>query len=102
MTRSIRTLDRLCLGFILGASLSGFLPVHAQEPVVPGRMIVGMVQNQDLRRAPQATVEVKDQEGTLVGTAVANDAGEFSVEIRDKGRGAGRFSERIRHHHGRR
>ena len=58
---------------------------HAQEPVVPGRMIVGMVQNQDLRRAPQATVEVKDQEGTLVGTAVANDAGEFSVEIRDKG-----------------
>ena len=36
-----------------------------------------MVQNQDLRRAPQATVEVKDQEGTLVGTAVANDAGEF-------------------------
>ena len=48
-------------------------------------MIVGMVQNQDLRRAPQATVEVKDQEGTLVGTAVANDAGEFPWRFRDKG-----------------
>ena len=85
MTQSIGTLDRLCLGFILGASLSGFLPVQAQEPVAPGRMIVGTVQNQDLRRAPQTTVEVKDQEGTLVGTAVANDAGEFTVEIQDEG-----------------
>ncbi|MEP7151999.1 MAG: hypothetical protein ABI856_09835, partial [Nitrospira sp.] len=79
MVRSVRTWDQLCVGLVLGASLYGFLPVHAQEPTVaPKRMIVGTVQNQDLRRAPQATVEVKDQEGTMVGTAVANDAGEFA------------------------
>jgi len=40
-----------------------------------------VVQHQDLRRVGQATVEVKDQEGSLVGTAVANEAGEFAVDI---------------------
>ncbi len=34
---------------------------------------------------PQATVEVKDQEGTAVGTAVANDAGEFAVDLQADG-----------------
>ena len=86
MIWSVRMLDQLFVGFVLAASLYGSLTVHAQEPaVIPGRMIVGTVQNQDLRRAPQVTVEVKDQEGTMVGTAVANEAGEFAVEIRDEG-----------------
>ena len=82
MIRSVRTLDQLCVGLVLGASLYGSLPVYAQEPTwFLGRMIVGTVQNQDLRRAPQATVEVKNQEGTLVTTVVSNDAGEFSIPV---------------------
>ena len=85
MIRSVSKLDQLCVGLVLWASLYGSLPVHAQEPVARVRTILGTVQNQDLRRAPQATVEVKDQEGTMVGTAIANDAGEFAVEIRDDG-----------------
>jgi outer membrane receptor protein involved in Fe transport len=86
MTRTVRTFDQLCLGLVLGASLAGLLPAHAQDQAVTaGRMIVGTVQTHDLRRASQATVEVKDQEGTIVGTAVANDAGEFAVEIPDEG-----------------
>ena len=43
MTRSIGTLDRLCLGFIIAQAFLD-LPVHAQEPVAPGRMIEGTVQ----------------------------------------------------------
>src|SRR3990167_9091076 len=44
-------------------------------------VIRGTVQNQDLRRVGQVVVEVKDQEGWLVATAVSNDAGEFSVSV---------------------
>ena len=72
----------------MGTNTLGVVHVHAQESapaVSKARTIVGTVQNQDLRRAPQATVEVKDQEGTMVGSAVANEAGEFTVEIPDKG-----------------
>jgi outer membrane receptor protein involved in Fe transport len=55
---------------------------YAQEPAGrPSQTIVGVVQHQDLRRVGQATVEVKDQEGSLVGTGVANEAGEFAVDI---------------------
>ncbi|HET8580833.1 MAG TPA: TonB-dependent receptor, partial [Nitrospiraceae bacterium] len=43
--------------------------------------ITGTVQNQDLRRVPQAIVQVKDQEGTLITEGVTNDAGEFSVKV---------------------
>ncbi|MGA6826540.1 TonB-dependent receptor [Nitrospira sp. NS4] len=47
-----------------------------------GQVVIrGAVQNQDLRRVGQAVVEVKDQEGTSVATAVSNDAGEFSVSV---------------------
>ncbi len=43
--------------------------------------IRGSVQNQDLRRVGQAVVEVKDQEGNVVATAVSNDAGEFTASV---------------------
>src|SRR5512147_1959940 len=43
--------------------------------------IQGTVQNQDLRRVPQAVVEVKNQEGLTVATGVSNDAGEFSLSV---------------------
>src|SRR5215467_8084138 len=43
--------------------------------------IRGSVQNQDLRRVHRAVVEVKNQEGMTIATAVTNDAGEFSITI---------------------
>ena len=49
----------------------------AAEP----NLIVGSVQNQDLRRVGQVLVEVKNQEGALVTTGVSNDAGEFSISV---------------------
>ena len=79
---SFRGVSHMCLGLLLMALAPGLSPVFAQEPAVAkGRTITGTVQNQDLRRVPQASVEVKDQEGTVVGAAVANEAGEFAVEI---------------------
>src|SRR5213593_428393 len=64
-------------------STQGLLTVQAQEPQssLGARSISGSVQNQDLRRVPQAIVEVKDQEGRLVANTVTNDAGEFSVTV---------------------
>ncbi|HET6675814.1 MAG TPA: TonB-dependent receptor [Nitrospiraceae bacterium] len=55
----------------------------AQESVSnPGeRRLTGFVQNQDLRRVPQAIVQVRDQEGNTLAQTVTDDAGEFSVTI---------------------
>ncbi|MBA5864015.1 MAG: TonB-dependent receptor plug domain-containing protein [Nitrospira sp. CR1.1] len=84
MMWSFRISTVLCLGCWLGAVVG--LSAHAQQPTVDvGRTLVGIVQNQDLRRVAQASVEVKDQEGTVVVTAVANDAGEFTVELPSQG-----------------
>src|SRR4051794_17567058 len=47
--------------------------------------VTGIVQNQDLRRVPQATIELKSQEGTIVATAVTNGAGEFSIAVPAEG-----------------
>ncbi len=69
---------------LLGASLAP--RAWGQEPAIAqGRVITGEVQNQDLRRVPQATVQVRDQEGTLVKSVATNDAGEFSVEVPGEG-----------------
>lgn len=82
MVVSGRALCHLCLGLILSVFVFGVVPGYAQEPASrPSQTIVGVVQHQDLRRVGQAIVEVKDQEGNLVGTAVANEAGEFAVDI---------------------
>lgn len=48
-------------------------------------MVRGIVQNQDLRRVPQAMVHVRDQEGTVVGAGVTNDGGDFSVSVPGEG-----------------
>ena len=86
MIGSVRIARQLCIGAVLGASLCGSLPVHGQEGAVAKRhTILGTVQNQDLRRVPQASIEIKDQEGTVVDTAVANEAGEFSVDLEAEG-----------------
>lgn len=69
------------LGAVPGA---GWAEPSAQS-VSAARTISGAVQNQDLRRVPQATVEVRDQEGTTVATGVADDAGEFSLSVPEEG-----------------
>lgn len=43
--------------------------------------ISGTVQNQDLKRADQALVRVRDQAGNIVTEGVTNQAGEFSVRV---------------------
>ena len=47
--------------------------------------IKGVVQQQDLRRVPQAVIEVKNQAGDMVTSGVSNDAGEFKVAVPEGG-----------------
>jgi outer membrane receptor protein involved in Fe transport len=54
---------------------------QARAFAAEANLIVGSVQNQDLRRVGQVLVEVKNQEGALVTTGVSNDAGEFSISV---------------------
>ena len=87
MGSSVTRICQVCVGCLLGTGTLAILPVHAQEIPLSSmtRVIAGIVQNQDLRRVPQATVEVKDQEGNVAGSAVANEADEFIVDIPDEG-----------------
>lgn len=67
---------------VLGLSLcwGAFSFTHASE-ASSRKTVSGLVQNQDLRRVSQATVELKDQEGSIVATGVTNDAGEFAIPV---------------------
>ena len=62
-------------GVLGGGSVTSAAEGEAQS------VIRGTVQNQDLRRVGQAVVEVKDQEGNTVTSAVSNDAGEFVAAV---------------------
>lgn len=68
----------------LTAVLETLSVVHAEdsERVLT---IKGVVQNKDLRRVPQAMIEVKNQEGDIVASGVSNDAGEFRVPVSESG-----------------
>ena len=70
-----------CVLIVSGIGSGG--DATAQESVSnPGeRRLTGFVQNQDLRRVPQAIVQVRDQEGNTLAQTVTDDAGEFSVTI---------------------
>ena len=46
-----------------------------------GRTIAGYVHNEDLRRVAAVTVELRDQQGALVTTAVTTDSGEFTLHV---------------------
>ncbi|MEW6248428.1 MAG: TonB-dependent receptor [Nitrospirota bacterium] len=78
-----RAMSFVLLGFY---AVSGWEMSSASAAEESGRRVVrGFVQNQDLRRIPQAIVQVKDQEGNPVATAVTDDAGEFSVTVPQEG-----------------
>lgn len=86
MRRSVSVRVGFVCAVLCGLPIDGGMtsPIQAAEPG-PTDTITGFVQNQDLRRVPQATVELKDQEGSPVTTAVTNDAGEFAIRVPAKG-----------------
>ena len=72
-TESIRrawVLLGVALALLWGMPLNGHAAPASQT-------ITGYVQNADLRRVAQATVELRDKEGTLVTSATTTDAGAF-------------------------
>ena len=84
---------RAALSYLFGVLLltgslwfsNGGLPFAYAADVDPSHTIVGTVQNQDLRRVDQATVQVRDQEGNLVTQGVTNQAGEFYIIVPEDG-----------------
>src|SRR5512146_3353972 len=83
MTRAVstaltRTFWIIACVVVLTGGLSSILRAAEGDAL---KTIVGTVQNQDLRRVPQALVEVKNQEGETVAAGLSNDAGEFSIPI---------------------
>src|SRR5574341_1489589 len=75
------------IGLAVACWLAGGMDVLAQN-AAGVLAIAGSVQNQDLRRIPQAIVQVRDQEGKIIADGVTNDAGDFSVTVP----GAGTYS----------
>lgn len=63
--------------------------VFAEEKNIPPMervwIITGVVQYEDLRHVSRATVELRNQEGTLVDTQVTNDGGEFIFGVPESG-----------------
>ena len=60
----------IAVALVWGVPQSGFAAPANQT-------ITGYVQNADLRRVAQATVELRDQDGTLITSGATTDAGEF-------------------------
>ena len=80
--RPHRLLTVLVLGIL---AFPFFVFAEESQEAMEIRTATGIVQNQDLRRVPQAIVELRDQEGTLVESGVTDDDGEFSVTAPKEG-----------------
>lgn len=76
-----------CICVLLGYTLvlTGALSAAQGEETGSNGTITGTVQSQDLRRADQAIVQVRDQEGNVVTQGVTNQAGEFTVTVANEG-----------------
>jgi hypothetical protein len=70
---------------IVVAVVGGMCSVLQAADSDQNQTIKGVVQNQDLRRVPQAIIEVKNQEGEIVSSGVSNDAGEFKISVPEDG-----------------
>ncbi len=81
----VRRVLNVTLRLTVAAVVCGTYSISYAEDQEPTKTIKGVVQNQDLRRVPQAVIEVKSQEGDMVSTGVSNDAGEFKVTVPDDG-----------------
>ena len=76
--RSVRYYFFLCAIGVCAALSGGYAGrAVAAESV----LITGSVQNQDLRRVGQVTIEIKNAAGAAVTTGVSNDAGEFNLSV---------------------
>jgi hypothetical protein len=76
----------LCAGLavVAPALFCGGLPhVHAAD--LDRLTVTGIVQHADLRRVPQAAVEVKDQEGRVVVSGLSDQAGEYALVVPAEG-----------------
>ena len=72
--------------FILGIALALLWGMSQNGFAAPaGQTITGYVQNADLRRVAQATVELRDREGTLIASATSTDAGKFTLVVPQEG-----------------
>jgi hypothetical protein len=70
---------------IVVAVVGGMCSVLQAADSDQNKTIKGVVQQQDLRRVPQAVIEVKNQEGDMVSSGVSNDAGEFRITVPESG-----------------
>ncbi len=70
---------------IVMATVGGTFSVLQAADSEQIQTIKGVVQQQDLRRVPQAVIEVKNQAGDMVSSGVSNDAGEFNVAVPEGG-----------------
>ena len=73
--RKLKSREWLTWGFIFFAVFSFLEDSQAGSNA---HHIAGYVQNEDLRRVAQATVELRDQEGALLMSKSTDDAGEFT------------------------
>ena len=83
-TDFVQTLCVCVIAIALSGTSDDVPSVYAADARVL-HTITGAVQHQDLRRVGQAVIEVKDQEGTVVSSGVSDDAGEFSIDVPEKG-----------------
>ncbi|HWG96249.1 MAG TPA: carboxypeptidase-like regulatory domain-containing protein, partial [Nitrospira sp.] len=77
-------LDTMFVMVVTTTALGMFSVVYAQNGE-QAQTIKGVVQNQDLRRVPQAVIEVRSQDGEIISSAVSNDAGEFKITVPEGG-----------------
>ncbi len=66
---------------IVGVAVALLWGVPQRGSAAESQMILGYVQNADLRRVAQVTVELRDQEGILVTSESTTDAGEFTLVV---------------------
>lgn len=77
-------LDTMFVMVVTTMALGMFSVAYAQNGE-QAQTIKGVVQNQDLRRVPQAVIEVKSQDGEIVSSGVSNGAGEFKIAVPNRG-----------------
>jgi len=85
MNSFVKSVLHVTARLTVAAVVCGTFSLSYAEDAEQTRIIKGVVQNQDLRRVPQAVVEVKNQEGDMVSSAVSNDAGEFKIAVSEGG-----------------
>ena len=85
MRRKFSVYQCICVLLGCAVAVTSVLPAAQAEETGPNGTITGTVQSQDLRRADQAIVQVRDQEGNVVTQGVTNQAGEFALEVPKEG-----------------